>query len=83
MARRSCAVVCLVFAGIRLVASVTAHMFVPRTAFFFDSFVQDALLVFLLPVPIIGTVLLYLDVRRQADGLDEAAIRASIEGMRG
>jgi hypothetical protein len=33
-------------------------------------------------VPIIGTVLLYLDIRRQADGLDAQAVHAGIEGLR-
>jgi len=76
------AVVCLVFAGIRIVASFLTHLFVPSGEFFLDSLVQDALLMFLLPVPIIGTVLLYLDIRRQADGLDDQGVRAGIEGLR-
>jgi hypothetical protein len=76
-------VVYLAFAVLQVVASTVAHVFIPRTAYFFDSFIQDALLVFLLPVPIVGTVLLYLDVRRQTDGLDPAAIRASLEALRG
>ncbi len=76
------AVVGLVFAGIRIVASLVTHLFVPSSAFFFDSLVQDALLLFLLPVPIIGTVLLYLDIRRQADGLDERGVRTGIDGLR-
>jgi hypothetical protein len=36
----------------------------------------------LLPIPVIGTVLLYLDIRRQADGLSEQGVRAGIEGLR-
>jgi hypothetical protein len=75
-------VVCIVFAAIRIASSIIAHLFIPRTAFFVDSLVQDALLMFLLPVPIIGTVLLYLDIRRQADGLDDQGVRAGIEGLR-
>ncbi len=74
--------VCLVFAGIRIVASLMAGFIIPRTAFFIDSLVQDAVLMFLLPVPIIGTVLLYLDIRRQADGLDDQGIRVGIDGLR-
>jgi hypothetical protein len=76
------AVVCLVFAGIRVVASLMAGFLIPRTAFFIDSLVQDAVLMFLLPVPIIGTVILYLDIRRQADGLDDQGVRAGIDGLR-
>ncbi len=76
------AVVCLVFAGIRIVASIITSIFVPHTSFFLDSFIQDALLLFLLPVPIIGTVLLYLDVRKQNDGLNDEGVRAQLEGLR-
>jgi hypothetical protein len=76
------AIVSIVFVGIRLVASLVAHIFVRSTAFFLDSLVQDLLLMLLLPVPIIGTVLLYLDIRRQADGLDAQGIRAGVDGLR-
>jgi hypothetical protein len=75
------AIVCLVFIGLRIVASVMT-VFIPHGWFFWDSFVQDVVLLFLLPVPIIGTVLLYLDVRRQSDGLDAQGVRAGIEGLR-
>jgi hypothetical protein len=75
-------VVVLVFAVIRIASQLLAHIFIPRTAFFVDSLVQDLLLMLLLPVPIIGTVLLYLDIRRQADGLDAQGVRAGIEGLR-
>jgi hypothetical protein len=75
-------IVWLVFVAINIVTRILAHLFIPSTAFFFDSRVQDVLLMFLLPVPIIGTVLLYLDIRRQADGLDAQGLRAGIEGLR-
>jgi hypothetical protein len=71
-------VVCLVFAAIRIVASIMASLFVPRSMLFVGSFVQDALLMLILPIPILGTVLLYLDVRRQTEGLDDAGIRAAL-----
>jgi hypothetical protein len=74
-------VVWLVFIGIQIVASILSHLFIPGTAFFVGSFVQDMLGMFLMPVPIIGTVLLYLDIRRQADGLDAQALRAGIDGL--
>jgi len=68
----------LVFAAIRLVASIFATAIVPRTALFAESLVQDLLLLFLLPIPIVGTVLVYLDVRRQTEGLDERRIRQAL-----
>jgi hypothetical protein len=75
------AVVCLVFAGIHIVAGILSSLFIVRTMFFLRSFIQDVVLLFLMPVPIIGTVLLYLDIRRQADGLDAQGVRAGIEGL--
>jgi len=72
------AIVCLVFAAIRIVASIMASVFVPRSALFVGSLVQDALLMLILPIPILGTVLLYLDIRRQTEGLDDAGVRAAL-----
>ena len=40
---------------------------------------QDALLMLVLPIPILGTVLLYLDIRRQSEGLDDRALRAALD----
>ncbi len=73
------AVVCVVFAAIRFVASIMTSIFIPHTALFLGSFVQDVLLMLILPIPILGTVILYLDIRRQAEGLDDAGIRAALE----
>jgi hypothetical protein len=73
------AVVCLVFAAIRFVASLMAGIFVPHSALFLGSFIQDVLLMLILPIPILGTVILYLDIRRQTEGLDDARLRAALE----
>ena len=75
-------IVWIVFAAIHLVTGILTHLFIPTTAFFFGSLVQDILLMFLMPVPIIGTVLLYLDIRRQADGLDAQGLRAGVDALR-
>jgi hypothetical protein len=75
-------VMLLVFSGIRIVSRIIAGLFIPHTMFFIDVLVQDVLLMLLLPIPVVGTVLLYLDVRRQADGFDDRAVRAGIEGLR-
>jgi uncharacterized membrane protein len=72
----------LIFAAIRILSRITAHLFIPSSALFLGSLVEDALLIVLMPVPIMGTVLLYLDIRRQADGLDEQGLRAGIDGLR-
>ena len=73
------AVVCVVFAAIRFVASIMTSIIIPHSAYFLGSFVQDVLLMLILPIPILGTVILYLDIRRQAEGLDDAGIRAALE----
>jgi hypothetical protein len=75
-------VVCLVFALLRFFSSITAHIFIPSSAFFLGSLVQDVILLFLMPVPIIGTVLLYLDIRRQTGNLDDRSLRSGIDGLR-
>jgi hypothetical protein len=75
-------VVCLVFALLRFFSTITAHLFIPASAFFLGSLAQDVILLFLLPVPIIGTVLLYLDIRRQTGGLDDRMLRSGIDGLR-
>ncbi|HEX4445532.1 MAG TPA: hypothetical protein VH044_02300 [Polyangiaceae bacterium] len=72
------AVVLFVFAGIRLVASIVTTLLVPSAAVFLDSLVQDSILMLTLPIPILGTVLLYFDLRRQADGLDAQGIRSAL-----
>jgi hypothetical protein len=73
------AVVCLVFAAIRIAASIVSKVFIPTTAVFVDSVVEDALVMFMAPFPILGTVLLYLDIRRQTEGLDGPQIRAALD----
>jgi uncharacterized membrane protein len=72
-------VVCLVFAVIRVVASILSGLFIPAHFFFLGSLVQDVLLMLIMPIPILGTVLLYLDIRRQAEGVDERTIRAGLD----
>jgi hypothetical protein len=71
----------LVFAGIRIFTQVVAYLFVPGRALL-GSLVEDALMILFMPVPIIGTVLLYLDIRRQAGTLDDRTLRAGIDGLR-
>jgi hypothetical protein len=66
--------------------SALAHwvgrIFVPRGAIFFGNFVGDLLWLLVLPVPIITTVLLYFDLRRKLDGLDDEHFRAELETLR-
>jgi hypothetical protein len=71
-------VVGLVFGVIRVVTTIVAHMVVPVTALFAASLVQNFILLFLLPIPIVGSVLLYLDIRRQTEGLDDRGVRRAL-----
>jgi hypothetical protein len=59
-----------------------AGLFAPTGALLLDNFVGDLLFLLVMPVPIIGTVLLYLDVRRKAEGLDDDHLRAALETLR-
>jgi hypothetical protein len=71
---------------VNFIVSALAHwvgrIFVPRSAIFFSNFVGDLLWLVVLPVPIISSVLLYFDVRRKVDGLDDEHFRAELETLR-
>lgn len=49
---------------------------------FLGSFLGNLLLLVVMPVPIIASVLLYLDLRRKRDGLSEEALRATLDELR-
>jgi len=74
-------IVGIVFSVVNAVASFVAHLFVPSGLFFLENLITDAFMMLLLPFPIVGTVLLYLDIRRQADGLTPQALRAGVDGL--
>ena len=59
--------VALVFLAVRIATSILASLFVPRGAFLTGSVVEDAFELVLLPLPIVGTVLLYMDARRRSE----------------
>jgi hypothetical protein len=51
-------------------------------ATFFANFIGDLLFLLVMPVPMIAAVLLYLDLRRKLDGLDEDTLNAELEALR-
>jgi hypothetical protein len=55
---------------------------VPRGQIFVGNFLGDLLLMAVMPVPIIGSLLLYFDLRRKLDDLDEEGLRAELEALR-
>jgi hypothetical protein len=46
------------------------------------NFLGDLIFLLVLPVPIVATVLLYLDLRRQTEGLDDDHLKAELETLR-
>jgi hypothetical protein len=76
------ALVFITFAFLNVVAHMVGAFFVPRSAVFAGHVLGDLLTLVLLPVPVMGAVLLYLDLRRRHDQLDEAALRAQVSALR-
>jgi len=59
-----------------------AGLLAPSGALLLDNFLGDLVFLLVMPVPIIGTVLLYLDLRRKVDGLDDDHLKAELESLR-
>ncbi|MEA2700051.1 MAG: hypothetical protein QOI66_4322, partial [Myxococcales bacterium] len=69
------AVVLIVFALTRWLAQTVASIFIPRHALFFESFFGDLFTMVLMPIPVIGSVLLYFDLRRVREGFTQDRLR--------
>ena len=48
---------------------------------FLGAFFGDLLLLLVMPVPIIGSVLLYFDIRRRSEGLDDQTLKTELEAL--
>jgi hypothetical protein len=59
-----------------------AHWVAGAGGGFVGNFVGDLIFLLVLPVPMITAVLLYLDLRRKVDGLDEQTLQAELEALR-
>jgi hypothetical protein len=77
------ALLLLAFAVVRGVAQVVASIFVAPTAVFVGSLLGDLITMVMLPVPVLGTVLLYFDIRRKRDGFTNDHLRADLEALKG
>jgi hypothetical protein len=76
------ALMLLVFGILNSVAHKVAELFIPSSSIFFGTFLGDVLLLLVMPVPIIGSVLLYFDLRRKRDGFTDDKLRAELESLR-
>jgi hypothetical protein len=74
--------VVLVFGLLRAVAQVVAGLLVPHSAIFLASLFGDLITMVLLPVPVLGMVLLYFDVRRKRDKFTDDHLRADLEALK-
>jgi hypothetical protein len=59
-----------------------ASLLVPRGSIFMASLVSDLTTMVMLPVPVLGTVLLYFDIRRKRDGFTNDNLRADLEALK-
>src|SRR6185436_9129275 len=64
------------------VAHAVAGWLAPWDALLLQNFLGDLLFLLVMPVPLIGIVLLYLDLRRQVEGLDDDHLKAELETLR-
>jgi hypothetical protein len=78
----STALMLVTFSLINAVAHKLVWLFLPHSAVFFGRFLGDLLLLIAMPVPIIATVLLYFQLRRDVDGLTDDRLRAELEALR-
>jgi len=77
------ALVLMTFAVVRFVAQLVARIFVAPTAIFAGSLLSDLFTMVMLPIPVLGTVLLYFDVRRKRESFTNDNLRADLEALKG
>ena len=77
--------VALMLAGIAVVrwaARIVTGAVIPHGSIFLSSLLADLATMIVLPIPVLGVVLLYLDVRRKRDGFTNEDLRADLEALR-
>jgi len=67
---------------LRWLAQIVSQAFVPSSALFFGSLVGDLVTLLFLPLPVIGMVLLYFDIRRQRDKFTDDRLRADLDALK-
>ncbi len=76
------ALLLIAFAAVRWVAQLVASMLVPAGSVFMGALLGDLVTMVMLPVPVLGTVLLYFDVRRKRDNFTNDNLRADLEALK-
>jgi hypothetical protein len=74
--------VLVVFGLIRALAQTLAHHLIPYSAVFIDSLFGDLLTMVLMPVPVLGLVLIYFDIRRKREGFTEDRLRSDLQALK-
>jgi hypothetical protein len=76
------AIMIIALGALSWAAQLVAHAFMPASAFFASSFFGDLVTLVLLPVPVLGMVLLYFDIRRKRDGFTDDRLRTDLEALK-
>ncbi|HLK93087.1 MAG TPA: hypothetical protein VKZ18_24545 [Polyangia bacterium] len=76
------ALLLIAFAAVRWVAQFVASLLVPAGSIFMGALLGDLVTMVMLPVPVLGTVLLYFDVRRKRENFTNDNLRADLEALK-
>jgi hypothetical protein len=76
------AIMLVVFGVLRGVAQMVASMLFPQSALFGASFFSDLVTLAFLPLPVLGMVLLYFDIRRKRENFTDDRLRADLEALK-
>ena len=76
------AVMLFALAVLGWLAQIVARIFAPASALFVRSLLGDLMTLIFFPVPVLGMVLLYFDIRRKQDGFTDDRLRADLEALK-
>ena len=76
------ALLMVVFIAVTWAARLVADLLIPDSAQFLTQLLGDLVTLILMPVPVLGLVLLYLDIRRRRDGFSAENLRAELAVLR-
>jgi hypothetical protein len=76
------AIMIIVLAVLQWAAGAVAHLLVPSSAIFVGSLVGDLVTLVFLPLPVLGMVLLYFDIRRKRDNFTNDRLRTDLEALK-
>jgi hypothetical protein len=76
------AVVLITFGVINWLAHMIGAALIPGGLFFLEHLLGDLLALALLPLPVLATVLIYMDLRRRTEGVDADSLRRELDSLR-